>query len=81
MPTATPRGSAYLPLSFFYWPDRHYVSVVQADANRKFTFTYDDRIDLLARGVQYDWCTFFPKELSDRPCRHAGPAILGAHRL
>ncbi|MGA7668118.1 MAG: DUF1214 domain-containing protein [Pseudolabrys sp.] len=50
-----------------YWPDRHYVSLLQSDANRTFTFVYDDRIDLTARAAQYFWATYFPKVLSDKP--------------
>ena len=55
------------PKSWLYWPDRHYVSLLQSDANRTFTFVYDDRIDLTARAAQYFWATYFPKVLSDKP--------------
>jgi hypothetical protein len=55
------------PSSWLYWPDRHYVSLLQADANKTFTFVYDDRIDLAARAAQYFWATYFPKVLSDKP--------------
>ena len=50
-----------------YWPDRHYVSLLQSDANRTFTFVYDDSIDLTARAAEYFWCTYVPKVLSDKP--------------
>ncbi|WP_244669886.1 DUF1254 domain-containing protein [Kaistia sp. 32K] len=50
-----------------YWPDRHYVSLLQADRNRSFTFTYDDRIDLIERAAEYFWCTYMPRTLSDDP--------------
>ena len=50
-----------------FWPDRHYVSLLQADANREFKFTYDDRIDLIERAAEYFWCTYMPKVLSDTP--------------
>ncbi|ABY98929.1 DUF1254 domain-containing protein [Pseudomonas sp. SbB1] len=50
-----------------YWPDRHYVSLLQPDANHKFTFIYDDRIDLLERAAEYFWCTYMPKVLSASP--------------
>jgi hypothetical protein len=53
-----------------YWPDRHYVSLLQTDANRRFTFTYDDRIDLIERAAEYFWCTYMPKELGDAPATH-----------
>jgi hypothetical protein len=55
------------PKELLYWPDRQYSSLLQADANKTFTFTYDDRIDLIARAVQYFWCTYVPKVLSDTP--------------
>jgi hypothetical protein len=50
-----------------YWPDRHYVSLLQTDANRRFTFAYDDRIDLIERAAEYFWCTYMPKVLSETP--------------
>ena len=55
------------PKELMYWPDRHYSSLLQADANRRFTYVYDDRIDLIARAEQYFWCTYVPKVLSDAP--------------
>jgi hypothetical protein len=56
-----------LPASQLYWSDRHYVSLMQTDANRMFTFVYPDRIDLLNRAAQYAWCTYVPKVLSEKP--------------
>lgn len=50
-----------------YWPDRHYVSLLQTDANRTFTFIYDNDIDLTERAAEYFWCTYMPKMLSDTP--------------
>jgi hypothetical protein len=50
-----------------YWPDRHYVSLLQPDANRAFNFTYADRIDLIDRAVAFFWCTYMPKVVSDTP--------------
>jgi hypothetical protein len=50
-----------------YWPDRHYVSLLQADANREFKFIYADRIDLIDRAGEYFWCTYMPKVLTDDP--------------
>lgn len=50
-----------------YWPDRHYVSLLLADENRRFSFIYDDYIDLIPRAAEYFWCTYMPKELSDTP--------------
>nr|WP_237050521.1 DUF1214 domain-containing protein [Microvirga ossetica] len=56
-----------MPREKFYWPDRHYASLLQADANRTFTFGYDNHIDLIGRAAEYFWCTYMPKELSDTP--------------
>jgi hypothetical protein len=56
-----------IPPSLRYWPDRHYVSLLQADANKTFSFVYDDYIDLIPRAAEYFWCTYMPKVLSDTP--------------
>lgn len=56
-----------IPKDRLYWPDRHYASLLMTDANRRFTFVYDDHIDLIARAAEYFWCTYMPKELSDSP--------------
>ena len=55
------------PKEKLYWPDRHYASLLQADANKTFTFVYDDHIDLIGRAAEYFWCTYMPKVLSDAP--------------
>jgi len=55
------------PASMRYWPDRHYISLLQADANKTFSFIYDDYIDLIPRAAEYFWCTYMPKLLSDTP--------------
>lgn len=55
------------PSGLLFWPDRHYASLLQTDANKTFTFEYDDRIDLISRAAQYFWCTYVPKILSDTP--------------
>jgi len=57
----------HYPADWLYWPDRHYASLLQADTNKKFTFTYDDRIDLIPRAAEYFWCTYMPKVLSESP--------------
>jgi hypothetical protein len=57
----------HLPAERMFWPDRHYASLLQADANKAFTFTYDDRIDLIDRAAEYFWCTYMPKVLGDAP--------------
>ncbi len=56
-----------IPKDRLYWPDRHYASLLMTDANRRFTFVYDDHIDLIARAAEYFWCTYMPKELSNSP--------------
>ena len=56
-----------VPANRLYWPDRRYMSLLQSDANKTFTFVDNDRIDLTARAVQYFWCTYVPKVLSDTP--------------
>jgi hypothetical protein len=40
---------------------------LQSDDNKTFTFTYEDRIDLINRAAEYFWCTYMPKALSDTP--------------
>ncbi|MCP3447611.1 DUF1254 domain-containing protein [Bradyrhizobium sp. CCGUVB14] len=55
------------PVSLRYWPDRHYMSLLQTDANKTFSFIYDDYIDLIPRAAEYFWCTYMPKVLSDTP--------------
>ncbi|OZI40407.1 hypothetical protein CEG14_01165 [Bordetella genomosp. 1] len=61
-----------------YWPDRHYASLLQADRNRRFTFVYDDRIDLIERAAEYFWCTYMPKELGDNPATQYLMAVADA---
>lgn len=55
------------PKEKLYWADRHYASLLQTDNNKKFTFIYEDRIDLINRAAEYFWCTYMPKVLSDQP--------------
>jgi len=57
----------HIPDSMRYWPDRHYVSLLQADDNKTFSFIYNDYIDLIPRAAEYFWCTYMPKVLSDTP--------------
>jgi len=57
----------HTPDTMRYWPDRHYVSLLQADENKTFSFIYDDYIDLIPRAAEYFWCTYMPKVLSDTP--------------
>jgi hypothetical protein len=56
-----------LPKDKFYWPDRHYASLLMTDENKRFSFEYPDSIDLIGRAAEYFWCTYMPKELSDSP--------------
>lgn len=58
-----------LPENQLFWPDRHYASLLQADANNLFTWEYEDRIDLLPRAAEYYRCTYMLKLLSDNPRR------------
>lgn len=55
------------PKDKLFWPDRHYAALLQADANNRFTWEYEDRIDLIPRAAEYFWCTYMPKELSATP--------------
>src|SRR5262245_19096811 len=54
----------HMPADKFYWPDRHYASLLMTDKNHEFKFIYDDRIDLDGRAAEYFWCTYMPKHLS-----------------
>jgi hypothetical protein len=56
-----------MPKDKFYWPDRHYASLLMTDTNKTFTWVYDDYIDLIGRAAEYFWCTYMPKVLSDTP--------------
>jgi hypothetical protein len=56
-----------MPKDKFYWPDRHYASLLMTDENKRFSFEYADSIDLIGRAAEYFWCTYMPKELSDSP--------------
>jgi hypothetical protein len=55
------------PKEKLYRPDRHYASLLQADNNNRFTFSYDDYIDIIPRAAEYFWRTYMPKMLSDAP--------------
>lgn len=56
-----------LPADRFYWPDRHYASLLMSDERRRFEYTYADRIETIPRAAQFAWCTYVPVELSDTP--------------
>ena len=58
-----------------FWPDRHYYPLMLADDNRTFTYEYDDRIDIDLRAMQYLWCTYVPKVLSDNPSTQYAVAL------
>jgi hypothetical protein len=68
-----------VPATLRYWPDRHYISLLQADANRTFSFVYEDSIDITARALEYFWCTFMPKVLSDAPATQYMMAMADKH--
>jgi hypothetical protein len=55
------------PKDKLFWPDRQYGALLRADDNRRFTWTYEDRIDTIERAAEYFWCTYMPRELSDNP--------------
>lgn len=55
------------PREKLFWKDRHYASLLQADDNQRFTFVYEDKIDLINRAAEYFWCTYMPKQLSPSP--------------
>jgi len=55
----------HIPAADLYWPDRHYASQLLPDANNRFTFIYDDRIDLDRRAAMYAEATFVPAPAKD----------------
>lgn len=55
------------PKEKMYWPDRHYLTLMMTDKNRKFEYEYDDSIDIIPRAMQFMWCTYVPKEVTDSP--------------
>ncbi len=55
------------PESWLYWKDRQYASLMQADANKTFSYAYDHYIDIETKAMQYMMCTFVPKVLSENP--------------
>jgi hypothetical protein len=57
----------HFPAERLYWPDRHYGSLLMADKNGKFTYEYEDRIDVLTRAVQFIWATYVPETVSATP--------------
>lgn len=67
------------PKEKLYWADRHYASLLQTDANKKFTFIYEDHIDLINRAAEYFWCTYMPKQLSDSPATQYFMAVADNH--
>jgi len=60
-------GFDKLPDDRRYWPDRHYYSLLMADDNKRFTFEYDESIDIDFRALQYFWATYVPKVATDTP--------------
>ena len=56
-----------LPAERFFWPDRHYASLLMSDDKRRFEYDYKDRIDTIPRAAQFAWCTYVPVQVSDSP--------------
>ncbi|WP_334551747.1 DUF1254 domain-containing protein [Vibrio scophthalmi] len=64
-----------LPQEKRLWPNRHYFPLLLADDNNRFTYEYEDKIDIDARAMQYLWCTYVPKELTDNPATQYAVAL------
>lgn len=64
-----------LPKEKRFWQDRHYFPLMLADDNNKFTYEYDDLIDIDSRAMQYLWCTYVPKVLSENPATQYAVAL------
>lgn len=56
-----------IPQDKLFWPDRHYASLLLTDTNNRFTWEYEDRIDMIERAAEYFWCTYMPEELTASP--------------
>jgi len=55
----------HVPASDLYWPDRHYTSQLLRDAQNKFNYIYEDRVDLDRRAAMYTQATFVPAPAKD----------------
>ncbi len=64
-----------VPQEEMYWPDRHYLTLMMTDRNRRFEYEYEDRIDIIPRAMQFMWCTYVPKQVSDSPATQYLSAI------
>lgn len=67
-----------VPQEMLFWPDRHYMSLIVPDENRRFTYEYRDHIDLIPRAARYFMGTYFPKELSETPATEYLAALADA---
>ncbi len=56
-----------LPPERFFWPDRHYASLMMSDDKHRFEYDYNNRIDTIPRAAQFAWCTYVPVQVSDSP--------------
>lgn len=65
------------PAKLYQWPDRHYASLLLLDANGRFTFVYDDRIDLISRAALYFAVTYMPERFTNRPANVYLTAMAG----
>ncbi|WBL80739.1 DUF1254 domain-containing protein [Bradyrhizobium xenonodulans] len=52
---------------YYFWEDRNYVKAQFTDRNRRFTYEYEDSIDIDGRAAAFFPCTYMPKEISDTP--------------
>jgi hypothetical protein len=52
---------------YYFWKDRNYVKAQFDDLNRRFTFQYDDSIDIDGRAASFFPCTYMPKQIAERP--------------
>lgn len=52
---------------YYFWPDRNYVKAQLTDDNRRFSYVYDDFIDIDGRAAAFFPCTYMPKEITDKP--------------
>ncbi len=68
-------GFSKLPENKKFWPDRNYYPLLLADGNNRFTYEYEERIDIDLRALQYLWCTYVPKLLTDNPATQYAMAL------
>lgn len=52
---------------YYFWKDRNYVKAQFTDRNRRFTYEYEDSIDIDGRAAAFFPCTYMPKEITETP--------------